>query len=61
MLAYTTISDLIHLPSALEVTVYMAGFVAVLTLPTIVFGIIDSRAAKASRRNRAEQKRSLGL
>lgn len=48
MLAYTTISDFIHLPSGLEVAVYAAGFVAVLTLPTIVFGIIDSRAAKSN-------------
>jgi len=48
MLAYTTVSDYIHMPSALEAAVYMAGFVVVLTLPTIVFGIIDSRAAKSS-------------
>lgn len=52
MLAYTTLSDFIHLPSGLEVAVYMAGFVAVLTLPTIVFGIIDSRAAKSSQKTK---------
>lgn len=45
MLAYTTISSSIHLPSPLEAAVYMAGFVAVLTLPTIIFGIIDSKAS----------------
>ncbi len=51
MLAYTTISDFIHLPSGLEVAVYAAGFIAVLTLPTFVFGILDSRAEKAASDN----------
>ncbi len=45
MLAYTTVSNSIHLPSPLEAAVYMAGFVAVLTLPTIIFGIIDSKTS----------------
>ena len=55
MLAYTTVADYIHLPSALEATVYMAGFVVVLTLPTIVFGIIDSRAEKSASNNKPKQ------
>lgn len=48
MLAYTTLSDWLYVPSAFEAAVYFSGFVVVLTLPTLVFGILDSRAAKAS-------------
>ena len=47
MLAYTTISDYIHMASPAEALVYMTGFVVVLIGPTIVFGISDYFADRA--------------
>ncbi|MEL7353629.1 MAG: hypothetical protein AAF171_26390 [Cyanobacteria bacterium P01_A01_bin.116] len=35
MLAYTTLSDLFDVPSALEVAVYLGGLLLVLALPTL--------------------------
>jgi|GEM_PF-3053793 len=46
MLAYTTLFDLFYMPSGLEVVVYMAGLIAMLTLPSILFGMIENRSKK---------------
>ncbi|MGB3767681.1 MAG: hypothetical protein WA947_14090 [Phormidesmis sp.] len=51
MLAYTNISDYIHMASPAEALVYMTGFVIVLVGPTIVFGISDYITDK-SKQNR---------
>lgn len=46
MLAYTNITELFYAPTPLEAAVYFTGFVMVLTLPTILFGIADRLAAR---------------
>ena len=52
MLAYTNISDYIHMASPAEAAVYMTGFVIVLVGPTIVFGISDYFADIAKQRGK---------
>ncbi|MBE9064527.1 hypothetical protein [cf. Phormidesmis sp. LEGE 11477] len=41
MLAYTTVSNIIQLPSALESVVYLAGLVVVLAAPYLFFNLVD--------------------
>ncbi|EDX86982.1 hypothetical protein S7335_4689 [Synechococcus sp. PCC 7335] len=50
MLAYTTITDVIQLPSALEAVVYLAGLAIVLAAPYLFFNLVDkfSSATKPS-------------
>lgn len=48
MLAYTNFTDLFYAPTPLEAAVYFTGFIMVLTLPTIVFGLADRFAANKS-------------
>lgn len=43
MLAYTTLSNYIHAPSALEVAVYVAGLLMVVGLPALLFSLIDKQ------------------
>lgn len=50
MLAYTNISDYIHMASPAEALVYMTGFAIVLVGPTIVFGIGDYFTGKAKQK-----------
>ena len=52
MLAYTNISDYIHVASPAEALVYMTGFVIVLVGPTIVFGIGDYFADRAKQKSK---------
>ena len=46
MLAYTNISDLFYAPTPLEAFVYLTGFIMVLTLPSVLFGLADRWAAR---------------
>ena len=48
MLAYTTFTDLFYAPTPLEAAVFFTGFLMVLTLPTVFFGIADRFAARKS-------------
>lgn len=43
MLAYTTLSDLFDVPSALEVAVYLGGLLLVLALPTLYVTLTSLR------------------
>lgn len=60
MLAYTTVSDLFYMPTALEATVYFGGFLFVLALPYLFLGIIDRlSAAKTEADNNAPELQSV--
>lgn len=43
MLAYTTVSDLFYLPSALEVAVYIGGLLFLMACPYLFLWLIDLR------------------
>ena len=45
MLAYTTITDIVQLPSALEAVVYLTGLVIVLIGPYLFFSLMDKFSA----------------
>lgn len=46
MLAYTTLSDVIHQPAAAEVAVYFGGLLLVIVLPTLLFRLTDRSESK---------------
>lgn len=48
MLAYTNFTDLFYAPTPLEAAIYLTGFIAVLTLPSVLFGLADRLAAQKS-------------
>ena len=51
MLAYTTVTDIFQLPTALELTVYLGGLVFVLACPYLFLSLMDRiSAAKRSRK-----------
>lgn len=52
MLAYTTVTDIVQLPSALEAVVYLAGLVFVLVSPYLFFKLMDkfNAATKSSQK-----------
>ena len=52
MLANTTITSVIQLPSALEAVVYLAGLAIVLAAPYLFFSLVDkfSSATKPARK-----------
>ncbi len=52
MLAYTTVSDLFYLPTALEAAVYIGGLLFVLASPYLFLGLIDMRRG-ASEKHKA--------
>jgi hypothetical protein len=39
MLAYSTVFDFLHLPSGLEVVVYLVGLLLIITLPSLLFSL----------------------
>ncbi len=47
MLAYTTISDYIHLATAAEFAVYALGLLAIVALPGLLFGLMDKLNRKS--------------
>ncbi|MFK8186685.1 MAG: hypothetical protein AB8B99_25190 [Phormidesmis sp.] len=48
MLAYTHVTDLFYAPTPLEAAVFLSGFVLMLILPTLVFGLADRLVARKS-------------
>jgi hypothetical protein len=48
MLAYSTVFDFLHLPSGLEVIVYLAGLLLIITLPSLLFSLGKSDQPKPS-------------
>lgn len=52
MLAYTNISDYIHMASPAEAVVYLTGFVIVLVGPSVVFSISDYFTNKAKQKSK---------
>ena len=53
MLAYTTVSDLFVVPSALEAVVYLGGLLFVLACPYLFLSIVDKLSH--ANKNRQEQ------
>ena len=51
MLAYTTITDIVQLPTGLEVAVYLGGLVFILVCPYLFLTLVDrfSAATKPSK------------
>ncbi|MEM6450110.1 MAG: hypothetical protein AAF703_07345 [Cyanobacteria bacterium P01_D01_bin.105] len=49
MLAYTHFTDLFYAPTPLEAAIFLTGFLMVLTLPTVLFGLADRLAARKSK------------
>ncbi|MGB7088122.1 MAG: hypothetical protein WBD47_21375 [Phormidesmis sp.] len=56
MLAYSTVSSLIQIPSAIEVAVYMVGLVAVVALPSLLFSLSDRRTNQSSQKREQKAK-----
>ncbi len=50
MLAYTTVSDFLYLPTGLETAVYIGGLIFVLACPYIVLGLVDMSRNAAQKR-----------
>lgn len=48
MLAYTTVSDTLYVPSVLEVIVYVGGLMLVLALPMTYLTLTATRDRKAT-------------
>ncbi len=47
MLAYTTLSDYIHLATASEFAVYALGLLAVIAVPSLLFSLMDKLNSKS--------------
>ena len=45
MLAYTTVTDIFQMPTALEATVYLGGLVFILVGPYLFFNVMDRISA----------------
>lgn len=54
MLAYTTVSDLLYVPSALEVAVYVGGLMLVLALPMTYLTLTATRDRKTTSRQHSQ-------
>ncbi|MGD1895812.1 MAG: hypothetical protein ACFB16_02555 [Phormidesmis sp.] len=50
MLAYTTISDLFYVPTALEVVVYIGGLIFLMASPYLFLSLMDLRRNAAAKR-----------
>lgn len=55
MLAYTTLSDFLYLPSILETGIYLGGLLLVIALPILYLTLANSRHQKARTRQQSEQ------
>ncbi len=54
MLAYTTVTDLVQMPTALESIVYLGGLVFILVCPYLIFNVMD----RISAANKPAQKKA---
>ena len=51
MLAYTTLSDYVHLATASEFAVYAGGLLAVIALPSLLFSLMDKLTSKSKQKS----------
>jgi len=54
MLAYTTVSDILYVPSVLEVAVYIGGLMLVLALPMTYVTLTAMRDRKSNAHQRPQ-------
>ena len=54
MLAYTTVSDVLYVPSVLEVAVYVGGLMLVLAVPMTYLTLTATRGRKSNAHQRPQ-------
>ena len=58
MFAYTTFTSFVYRPSLIEVLVYLAGLLAVIAIPSLLFNYLESNKTRKAQEPREVQRHS---